>query len=165
MASKKDNSNPVRISRIAKALRIELTAEEVADRAQRAAHILSERDEKESAQKAQQKHAKSQIEELEAELRRLSNEVRDRATYTQVECEERHNYKRRKVVVVRLDSNEVIEERDMTNAESQRELDFNTKKNEPSKLEKDADDAGEKMKKPRGNLRVIDSPPQDETTV
>jgi hypothetical protein len=54
-------------------LRVELTTEQVADRADR-------------EQKAAAKHAKSVIESLDAEIRKLSHEVRTKSTYLPVEC-------------------------------------------------------------------------------
>lgn len=103
-------------------LRVPLSDKEIAERAQRAAHLLSERDHKDEEMKAAAKHAKAQIAEVEAELRRVSGEIRDGATYKDVECQRRHNYRLGKIEEVRLDSLEVIAERAMTDQERQLDL-------------------------------------------
>jgi hypothetical protein len=105
-------------------LKVELTTAEVADRADRAAAKLAERDQKEAEWKAQSKHMKSVIEELEAELRTLSGEVRTRSTYSPVSCERVFNYDAGTLREQRLDTGEVLCERGLTDAEKQRELPF-----------------------------------------
>lgn len=112
----------VKIERFTRSLRVQLTPEEVADRADRAAAKLAERDDKESEQKAEAKRAKAVIEQVEAELRNLSNEVRTRSTYRNVDIERRFEYKRGRVVDIRLDTGEVIEDRPMKEYEMQKEL-------------------------------------------
>lgn len=116
-------------------LRISLTPEEIADRADRAAGLIEDRDRKEEEQKAATKHAKSIIEAIDAEIRKLSNEVRTRSTYGPVECERRLCYKARTLVEIRLDTGEEISSRNLTLAELQRELPYA----EESKAAADAD--------------------------
>lgn len=101
-----------------------LTSEEIADRADRAAAMLADRDQKEEEQKAAAKHAKSIIEAIDADLRHVSNEVRTRSTYRAIECERRFEYTTGIMREIRLDTDEVIGERKLTLAEMQRELPF-----------------------------------------
>ncbi len=108
-----------KIDKFTTSLRVQLTPDEVADRADEAAHKLAERDEKEADMKAQQKHAKSEIDELEASFRRLSNEVRSRCTYKPIECERRFDYVAGKVIETRTDTGELINERAMREEERQ----------------------------------------------
>ncbi len=119
-----------KIEEYSTSLRVNLTTDEVADRANRAAHKLSERDAKEADLKAHTKHAKGVIEALDAELRLLSSEVRQKATYRLTDCERRFNYDTHTVSEVRLDTGEVLHERKMTDSERQMELPFTNPKQE-----------------------------------
>lgn len=104
-------------------LRIALTDVEVAGRADRLAHLVVQVEQKEDDRKAANTAAKSQIEELSAELKRVSTEVRDKATYGTVQCERRHDYRMGKIVEVRTDTGVVLHERAMSFEEKQLELD------------------------------------------
>ncbi len=114
----------VKIERFQRNLRVPLSQAEIAERAQRAAHLLGERDHKDEELKAASKQAKAQIAEVEAELRRVSGEIRDGATYKEVGCERRHNYRLGMIQEVRtdLDPQVVIAERAMTDRERQLDL-------------------------------------------
>jgi hypothetical protein len=140
-----DNTDKVKTERFSRSLRITLTAEEVAERADRAAHVLGQRDQKEDDRKAANTAAKSQIEELEAELRRISSEVRDKATYGPVECERRYDYRLGRVVEVRTDTDETIHERAMTIEEKQLDLDIDQSRSgdEDDSDERDEESEGE----------------------
>ena len=124
MSAKNVKMPDKKVQKFATSLRVQLTPEEIADRAERAAHKLNERDDKEAELKAAQKHAKSIVEQLEAELRQLSNEVRTRSTFRSVDCERHYDYKDAMIREVRLDTAEVFFERKMNYEESQRELPF-----------------------------------------
>lgn len=115
---------PVKIEQYMSNLKVILTKDEVADRADRAAGLLQDRDAKEEEQKARAKAAKAEIDAVEAELRRVSNEVRTKATYQEVQCERRYVYDKSKVQEWRLDTGEMISERDMNESEKQRDLPF-----------------------------------------
>lgn len=122
---KKEAEKPVattKIEKFTRDLRVPLKAEEIAERADRAAQLLQDRDNKEAEAKAQAKHLKSVIEEVEAELRRVSNEVRTKATYQPIHCERHFIFADSKVRELRADTGEVIGERDMTDAEKQQEF-------------------------------------------
>src|SRR5579872_6764791 len=105
---------PGKVERYTATLRVTLTAAEVADRANRAAQLLADRDQKEEELKASTKHAKSVIEKIEAEMRLLSNEVLTRASWQPVDCERRYLYERKLIQEARLDTGEVTTERKMT---------------------------------------------------
>ncbi|MGD9765900.1 MAG: hypothetical protein AB7V27_19595 [Candidatus Binatia bacterium] len=85
-------------------MRVILTADQVAERADRLAHLIQERDNKSEMAKAAAKHAKSQIDELEATARRLGAEVRDKSCYMQVSCVRTFDYRRGAVVETRQDT-------------------------------------------------------------
>lgn len=116
--------HPMKIEPYSTNLKVALTAAEIADRADRAAQLLADRDAKEADVKAAQKHGKAMIEELDAEIRRLSSEVRNQSDYRSVDCERRYNYATSTVQDVRLDTGEVIAERGMSPNERQMELPF-----------------------------------------
>lgn len=103
-------------------LKCKLTAAEVADRADRAAAMLADRDQKEEEQKAAAKHAKSIIEAIDADLRLTSSEVRTRSTYRKVECEREWDFAAVMYREKRLDTDEVIAERRLMESERQLEL-------------------------------------------
>lgn len=128
MAKRKNDGNgkaeDVKVEKYSTSLRVVLTPDEIADRADRAAQKLAERDSKEEEMKAAAKHAKGVIEMLEAELRQLSTEVRTRSTYAPVECERRYDYRAKTYTEVRLDTDETLTERPLTETELQRDLAF-----------------------------------------
>jgi hypothetical protein len=111
-----------RVEEFQRSCRVELTAKEVADRADRASHLVAEIDAKDADRKAAAKSAASQIEELEAELRRISNEVRDKATYRLVDCERKYDYRVGTVTELRTDTREILHMAPMTDAERQLRL-------------------------------------------
>lgn len=113
-------------------LRVTLTREEIEDRADRAANIIEERDGLEEEMKAYQKAKKADIEKLDAEHRQLSNEVRTKATYRDVECKRTFDYNEGKVFEVRLDTGEILKKRLMTERELQMGLFEDPEKKTPS---------------------------------
>lgn len=120
----------MKVETLVRQLKVQLTAPEIAERADRAAKLLEDRDRAEAELKAHATHAKSLIAQMEAEMRALSGEVRTKFTYRDVECERRFLYATGCVQEVRLDTEEVIAERAMTEKEKQRDLPF-TRPEEP----------------------------------
>jgi hypothetical protein len=107
-------------------LRVVLSKEEVAEKADRMAHVIGERENLVAQAKAATAHLKAQIKEKDAEIGSLSAQIRDKAEYGEVDCERRHMYRTGKIVEVRLDTDEVTFERAMTFSE--RQLDLPAKK-------------------------------------
>jgi len=103
-------------------LPVRLADNEIADRADRAAHLLAKRDDCEASMKAAAAHAKAQIKEIEAELRKLSTEVRDKTTYRPVACTRFFHYPARRLVEKRDDTGTEIFERQLFESELQVEL-------------------------------------------
>lgn len=114
-----------KVEKFSQNLKVTLTAQEIAQRADRAANLVAMIEEKDAEQKAAAKHAKGEIDQLAAELASLSNEVRTRATYRQVECERRFIYTQGVVTETRLDTFDLLNTRKMTESEKQLELEFN----------------------------------------
>lgn len=130
MAAKKkkptDNKRPEDIKRepFRQELQVVLNAAEVADRAQRAAHLLQDHDAKEAGFKAQAADNKLVLKRIGTQIRELSEEVRSGKTYRDVPCERIYNWTDGSVKDVRTDTGEVIRERGMTEAERQKSLPF-----------------------------------------
>ncbi len=125
MAKKKqDEPERVKVEKITKNLRCDLSEKDVAERSDRVAHLIAKKETKEEELKLQTKQAKNEIGMVEAEITHLASEVRDRATYRDVECERQYRIKEGRVVDVRLDTGEEVFERAMTAAELQGELPF-----------------------------------------
>lgn len=122
--SRSKNGVPPKIQRYTTNLKVQLTPAQIADRSDRAAQAMADRDAKEEEMKAAQKHAKSVIEELDGAIRKLLGEVRSKSTYQPVECERRYLYEKRVVQDVRLDTGEVVDQRPMTESELQPSLAF-----------------------------------------
>lgn len=105
-----------------KSLRCELTEPELLERSQTAARLVVTIDELDAAMKAEAKRRKAVIEEEEAKLRRISAEIRDKATFREIDCERTFDYRLGVVRDVRTDTGEVLNERAMTYSERQLEL-------------------------------------------
>lgn len=103
-------------------LRVDLSVKQVADRADKAAHMLADRDRKVAEFKIEKSAHKKVIDELEGEIRSLNAEVRERATHQEVQCERRFDYKSGNLIEVRKDTGEVLFERPLTADENQPEL-------------------------------------------
>jgi len=97
------------------------------------------------------KQANAQIEELEAEMHRLSLEVRDGGTYREVPCERRYIYRTGNVQEVRTDTGDVLSERAMTDRERQLELGVNALKSMGAKEVKDAEGVVDDDYRPEGS--------------
>lgn len=140
-----DGVKPDNIKRqkFTQSLKVPLTPDEIADRADRAAHLVSSIKRKEDELKAVVKHHKSIIESDMVQLDQFSKEVRDKNTYRQVDCERQFDFNAGKYRVVRTDTGEITEERRLLESEKQMELPFP----EPSDDEKAA--AGNPGEKPR----------------
>lgn len=119
---------PMKVEPYTSHLKVILTKEEIADRADQAAGLLEDRDNKEREQKDHAKAEKAVIDSIETELRRVSGEVRTKATWRDVQCERRYAYDKGKVQEWRLDTGEMMSERDMNETEKQRDLPFDDDK-------------------------------------
>lgn len=117
-----ESASNVKIERFTRNLRVPLKEGEIVERAKRNAFLVGEIGQKADERDAAKKQANAQIEELEAEMQRLSLEVRDGATYRDVQCERRYVYRTGNVQEVRTDTGDVLNDRPMTDRERQLEL-------------------------------------------
>lgn len=124
-AKKSEASTPTqKKERYQALLRVELTKDEVAEAARDAADKLALRDNKHEQLKAHNEHAKAEIKDLEAELRRLSGMVREKATKRNVIVERTYDHIKKSVEDVRTDTGETIHARPMTDTELQMDMPF-----------------------------------------
>lgn len=122
--SDKPEEERVKVERFSESLPCVLSASQIADRANRSAHLVEDRDHLDEELKAVNRAEKGKIARIESEIRSLSNEVRTRTTYQEVRCERRYNYTTGHISEVRVDTGEVISYREMNDVEKQREIDF-----------------------------------------
>jgi hypothetical protein len=118
----KQKEEDVKVENFRRHLAVVLTDDEVADRAQRSAQLLKERDHRELEFKEQAKANKQVIARMDGDLRELAAEVRERKTYQDVNCERRFNWTKGTVIEIRTDTGEQIDSRPMTEAEAQKAL-------------------------------------------
>jgi hypothetical protein len=125
-AKKRDASAPLppKIEKFQRPLRVELEDEEIAEAALAAAEKLALRDNTADQLKAYNEHEKAKIKDLEAEFRRLSGMVRERAQNRPVVCERRFDYVTKTVTDTRTDTGETLNVRPMTDSELQTDLPF-----------------------------------------
>lgn len=105
-------------------LEVDLTSDELADRARRAAHRLQDHDAMQERHKAEAKQNRAALEEVASEIRTLSRAVREGTEFREVDCERVYNWTLGTVTDRRKDTGAVLSERAMTDAERQKALDF-----------------------------------------
>lgn len=126
-------------------LAVALKPGELADRAQRAAHLIQDHDAKAEEFKSLAKTNKVALDRIATEMREMSRVVREGKEYRDVVCERIYNWTDGSVKDVRQDTGEVIAERGMSEAERQKSLPF-----PPPESSDDLEDefGGEEEKKP-----------------
>lgn len=140
-------------------LPVTLKPAELADRAQRAAHLIQDHDAKAEAFKAQAKENKVALDRIATEMRDTSRVVREGKEYRDVVCERIYNWTDGSVRDVRCDTGEVIAERAMSEAERQKSLPF-----PPPESSDDLDDEfeGDDEKKPEAAPEAKPDPEGEE---
>jgi hypothetical protein len=119
-------NEPERVKRISfqRQLSCTLTRDQLLMKGSEQAGLLSQRDGIEAALKAAQKAGKAQIDEVEAAMRRVAGEIRDKAELRLVGCVRVHDWQKATVAEFREDTGEEIASRRMSEEEKQREMDF-----------------------------------------
>lgn len=128
----------VKVEKFEQELKVVLTTAEVAERADRAAHLVATKSELENQAKEQAQHAKAEIAKVALEIGQLSNAVRTKAEYKDVQCERRYIFRTGEVLEVRTDTGEELSRRPMYESEKQLELKLleEQKAKEPSDTER-----------------------------
>jgi len=105
-----------------KSLKVQLTNDEILSAAESLAKTLDELGSLEDDKKSLVESFKAKITEAEARTTQYKAKVRDKYEWRPVDCEETMDPAAGTVVVKRLDTDEVIEERSMTYEERQGQL-------------------------------------------
>lgn len=108
--------------RFSEALICQLTADEVAERADRAARLQYDHDELAAEMASEANGYKAKLVRIEVEQRRLLDEVRTRQGYRPVECERQADFAAGVLRTVRLDTGEIVRTRQLTAEERQKQL-------------------------------------------
>jgi hypothetical protein len=161
MAAKKkktERTEDIKRESFRQELQVKLSAAEVADRAQRAAHLIADHDAQEATFKEQAGANKLTLKRIGSEMRKVSEEVRSGSTYRDVPCERIYNWTVGSVKDVRTDTGETIKERAMSESERQKSLPF-----DPPETSDDLDDEfGGEEEKPAGGEKKPDDEEDDE---
>lgn len=103
-------------------LDVKLTREEVEKRSRELALTIKEHDRIDADRKAEAAAAKLKLDELNAQIRKLSTAVELRTEQQEVPCEWQVDPIRLRMNLVRLDTNSIVTTRDMTKEERQLEF-------------------------------------------
>lgn len=124
MAKKKIETQDKNIRKFkeTRTLKVKLTDPEVLEFADQLARSVDESTRLEEEKKALTDSFKAKITEVEAKIQKLTNYVRNRYDYRPVDCEQTMDNNKGTSVIVRIDTNEVIEERNLTYEERQGNL-------------------------------------------
>ncbi len=117
-----EDQHHVKIEKFERSLLVDLKPQEKATLADRTAHLLSEIERKKEDKKTAGKQAQAQIDELTAELNRVSGEYREGKKFAPVKCERRFLFRVGNYQEVRTDTGELLAERGLTDRERQLEL-------------------------------------------
>lgn len=125
---RKKPAKEVRVVKLTRHLKVTLTTDEVAQRADEGAHCWAKIKDLEADGKSYSGRIKAQVLETTGKMETLQQEVRDHCTYRDVDCNEIYDYNDLLVKTIRLDTKAEIERRSMTRDELQLPL---PKKNAP----------------------------------
>jgi len=109
----------VKVIRETRHLAVVLTAEEVKDRSDTMARLLDDIQSQESSLKSFSSTVKARVATLEGQLSTAKQEYQSRKTYRDIDCDQIHDFEEKIVRVVRKDTDEEIERREMTVSELQ----------------------------------------------
>jgi hypothetical protein len=98
-------------------LPVTLTSDEILVRAEQLSVKVKELEDEERDSKTAASLAKERIKEIDEEIRSLARTVREKREYRPVEVREMRNEERRTMDIVRIDTQEVVRYRSMTERE------------------------------------------------
>ena len=105
-----------------KLLRYDLNEQEQLEASSDLARVLDEIENVENEKKAAMEHFKYQTSELEARRGKLKRMVRDKYVLKDIDCEQSWDYDHGTVTTIRKDLGDVVDTREMTQAERQMPL-------------------------------------------
>lgn len=124
MARKKALRIEDKIERLNKWLPVRLSPTQLLERATKAANLIKERADVEADKAARIREYGEKIKELAGEISRLSQIVASGSEFKNVECEVRRSYLEKRVITVREDTGEIVDDRKMFESEMQGDLPF-----------------------------------------
>ena len=125
MAKKEENTEEtIKVFKHTRTLKCNLTDAELLEKAAALTRTIDEQISLENEKKAIVASFKAKIDQATAAVADLNNIVRNKCDYRAVDCEETRDAAKGTVVVVRLDTSELIVERKMTQDERQGSLGF-----------------------------------------
>jgi len=108
-------------------VKYQFSEDELKDLSNSMARKVSEKNEVEDQKKSVNSDFKAKIDGADAEINGLARKVQDKYEMRYMECEIIIDHKKKKVMSERLDTKEIVRERDMTEDELQQKL-FDEKK-------------------------------------
>ena len=114
-----------------------LTADEKAEAAMELANTYQAMESLAIERKTVMSEFKQRKEKLEEQIHTTSLMVKEGVAMRSVKCELQLNYSKLRATIIRLDTEEIVEEREMTNDEKQMKLEFEKKKKGMKKQIKD----------------------------
>ena len=124
MEKKKDTEEKIKTTHERHHLKCQLTQEELLERGDQMAHALDELNRLADEKKALGEELKAKEAKTQAEITVLQQLVRNKYDRRLVDCNLVINYTTQKALLVRLDTEETIEERDLTEEEKQMDMGF-----------------------------------------
>lgn len=118
-ATGKPAAPDLKIRKLSRYLKTEMTAADRDEATRRMLDLYDERDAVELRKKAAVSHAKAELERIAEDVGKLRRDLRNNGTWSDVECEERSDFRTCTVEVVRCDTAEVLSSRAMTVEERQ----------------------------------------------
>ena len=118
---------PPRIQRYRENLTCKLTDRELLDLGDRMAEVGQSYSEEESALDGIKSEYKARLTKLESEGALLATKIRAKNETREIQCERVYDYAARKIIERRLDTQEIVRTREMTDSEAQMELDLHDK--------------------------------------
>lgn len=118
-ATGKPAAPDLKIRKLSRYLKTEMTAADRDEATRRMLDLYDERDEVEARKKAATKRAAADIEAINERVAQVRRDLRNNGTWSDVDCEERSDFRTCTVEVVRCDTAEVLSSRAMTAEERQ----------------------------------------------
>ena len=130
MTKKQEKEEKVKTTHERHHLKCQLTQEELLERGDQLAHTLDELNKLADEKKALGEELKAKEAKAQAEITVLQQLVRNKYDRQLVDCNLVINYTTQKASLVRLDTEETIEERDITEEEKQLDMGFDSDQQE-----------------------------------
>lgn len=113
-----------KIETVNKWLPIKLTKDQILERASKAANLVAQRADLESEKSAKNRDYSEKFKEIRGEMSKLSKSVASGEEYQNVKCEVRRSYLEKRVITIRKDTFEIVDDRKMYENEMQGDLPF-----------------------------------------